>query len=459
MGNRGRNVKYVVALLLTMVMLCGTTPQKVSAKNVDLAEEIQADVKPVSESGELPTDAWFLDDLNSLCEKCPNIFVQTGGRQFYPKDDVSRAESAIMLYRIAGRPPVQDSTASAGRWFDNALCWAHDNGIMMGYGKDDLAADDALTREQLAVVLYRYAQLQEGSAFGRSSTSLASFYDSWRISPWAYEAMQWAVSSGIMQGNGNDLLRPRANTTQAEIISALSRFLDGGVANSGEKSIPETEPIFHPKFLTVESTRLIDAPFIDQREKYPTGCESVSSVMALQYLGVDITPEAFIDTYLPIGNAPYYDIYGQLWGCDPLQAFPGSPYSYGGWGCYSPVIYKSLKGALADCDTAHNFTVKELVGCSLEGICSDYIDNGVPVVLWATVGMAAPQLSTSFLVEGSGNYFTWVYPLHCLLLVGRDDGGYYFNDPLSGKAVRYTRESAEQAYRGLGQQAILVLPV
>ena len=181
--------------------------------------------------------------------------------------------------------------------------------------------------------------------------------------------------------------------------------------------------------------------------------------MALQYLGLDITLEAFIDTYLPLGNAPYYDSRGQLWGCNPLQAFPGSPYSYSGWGCYSPVIRKSLEDFLHEYKGSAPLTVKELQGCNLEDLCTKYTDNGVPVILWATVGMTAPQLSTSFFIEDTGESFTWIYPLHCLLLVGRDDGGYYFNDPLSGKAVRYTKESTEQAYRGLKQQAIVVLPV
>ena len=243
-----------------MVLICGTVLQSVSAKNLDSLEEIQADTKLSFISPDVPADAWFRENLENLCEKCPNILMGMSDDPFSPESDVTRAESIVMLYRMAGRPSVQDSAASAGRWYDKALSWAQDAGIMLGCGEDDLAADSALTREQLAVILYRYAQLQGKADFCFSSRSLADFYDSWRISPWASGAMQWAVSSGIIQGNGNSLLRPTDNTTQAEIISALSRYLADDMTNGKEKTIQGTEPIFLPKFITVESTQLIDAP-------------------------------------------------------------------------------------------------------------------------------------------------------------------------------------------------------
>lgn len=147
----------------------------------------------------MPTDVWFRDDLESLFEKHPNILVKTGSEEFTPESDVTRVESIVMLYRMAGRPSVQDSDASAGRWYDKALSWAQDAGIMLGCGEANLAAGSVLTRGQLAVILYRYAQLQGKADFHSSSGSLASFYDSWRISSWAYEAMQWAVSITILQ--------------------------------------------------------------------------------------------------------------------------------------------------------------------------------------------------------------------------------------------------------------------
>ena len=99
-----------------------------------------------------------------------------------------------------------------------------------------------------------------------------------------------------------------------------------------------------------EMPGVIDAPFIDQRDKYPTGCESVTAVMALQYAGVDITVEEFIDNYLPQGNAPYTREDGTLVGADPWKVFLGSPYEESGWGCYAPVITGALEQLLQEAD-------------------------------------------------------------------------------------------------------------
>ena len=81
-----------------------------------------------------------------------------------------------------------------------------------------------------------------------------------------------------------------------------------------------------PKKLTqpkpsITPTKLLNVPFIDQRKKYPTGCESISAVMALQYLGISISPETFIDNYLDKGRTPYSDESGNLFGDDPRKVF------------------------------------------------------------------------------------------------------------------------------------------
>lgn len=127
-----------------------------------------------------------------------------------------------------------------------------------------------------------------------------------------------------------------------------------------------------------EMPGVIDAPFIDQRDKYPTGCESVTAVMALQYAGVDITVEEFIDNYLPQGNAPYTREDGTLVGADPWKVFLGSPYEESGWGCYAPVITGALEQLLQD-RGLEGLSVQELEGESLDKLCREYIDAGTAV--------------------------------------------------------------------------------
>ncbi len=201
----------------------------------------------------------------------------------------------------------------------------------------------------------------------------------------------------------------------------------------------------------------LDVPFLDQRDSFPTGCESVCAVMVLQYYGADVTVDEFIDGYLPLGDAPHWDVEGNYVGCDPRKAFPGNPRTEGGWGCWAPVIEDSLERLLRDRPEL-SLSVKELQGASLEELCKTYVEAGVPVLVWATIDMEEPWASDTFLLEDTGEEFTWLYPLHCLVLVGRDEKNYYFNAPLAGKSVPYSRAASESAYQGLGEQAVVLLP-
>ena len=200
----------------------------------------------------------------------------------------------------------------------------------------------------------------------------------------------------------------------------------------------------------------VDAPYLDQREKYPTGCESVCAVMDLQYYGVDLSVEEFIDNYLPLGDAPHVDGQGNYVGCDPREAFPGNPYEESGWGCYSPVIEKALVRALED-SGRKDLAVARLDGSTLEDLYGRYVSQGVPVLLWATIGMEEPVVSQTFTIQGTGEAFDWVYPMHCLLWVGEAGDSWLFHDPLAGEAAPYRKDRVERAYQGLGCQAVALV--
>lgn len=202
---------------------------------------------------------------------------------------------------------------------------------------------------------------------------------------------------------------------------------------------------------------LLDVPFLDQREEFPTGCESVCAVMALQYWGVEITPDEFIDLYLPRGEAPHWDENGNYVGCDPRKAFPGDPRTEGGWGCYPPVIETALEQLLREREIP-SLSIEALYGQELEELLVNYTDQDIPVLLWATIGMAEPTVSDSFFIEETGEEFLWRYPMHCLVLVGGDESNYCFNEPMAGKDTAYPKEAVEQAYTGLGRQALVLLP-
>lgn len=220
---------------------------------------------------------------------------------------------------------------------------------------------------------------------------------------------------------------------------------------AGETRIPEIAE------RTEGKSFLLDVPFIDQRESWPTGCESVSAVMVLQYFGAEITVDEFIDGYLPLGDAPWENEEGILVGCDPRLAFSGDPRTEGGWGCYAPVICSSLERLLEE-RPGLRFVVEAPEGLSLEKLCETYVGAGTPVLVWATVGMEPLQSDVTVILEETGEEFTWLYPMHCLLLVGWDETGYYFNDPMAGKQAYYAKTDAERAYEGMGSQAVVLAP-
>lgn len=196
----------------------------------------------------------------------------------------------------------------------------------------------------------------------------------------------------------------------------------------------------------------LKAEYLSQLPELPTGCEAVAAVMALRFAGVETEPLAFVEDYLPLGDAPHWEG-EELVGCDPRLAFPGDPRSESGWGCYAPVIRRAMEALLADRDES-GLAVHDLCGSSLAELCRDWVGNGVPVLVWGTIGMAEPEEDAVFRIEGTDETFQWLYPLHCLLLIGWDETGYLFHDPLAGENLHYSAADAERSYTALGCQAL-----
>ena len=148
-------------------------------------------------------------------------------------------------------------------------------------------------------------------------------------------------------------------------------------------------------------------------------------------------------------------------GPDPSLVYCGNPRLSSGWGCYSPVIVNALNKFI----NTNQYTVTSLNGKTLNELCSIYIDNNIPVIVWATVGMIDSSASRYYAnwTTASGKSISYNKKLHCLLLVGYDENYYYFNDPMHMNAdgtsyTGYSKTSVENAYSILNQQAIVVSP-
>ncbi len=173
----------------------------------------------------------------------------------------------------------------------------------------------------------------------------------------------------------------------------------------------------------------IDVPYLDQSKAAPTGCESVSAVMLLRWLGEDVTIQSFIDRYLDKADFETRD--GELFGPDPREAFAGNPYDPEAMGCYAPVLRRAVERVVGD-----RFEVLDETGTDVETLVRRYIDGeGIPVLLWTTIDLKPYVPGPSWRLTRDGSVFNWRSNEHCLLLVGYDDDHYICNDPWNNHGV------------------------
>ena len=138
------------------------------------------------------------------------------------KRQITRAMLVAILYRAAGATAQEKSTfadVAADAWYTEEVAWAQSEGIINGVGDNCFAPERPVTREEFATILWRYAGKPE------AETAIASFADSENVSDWALDAMNWAVSSGIINGTDGNRLDPQGTTTRAQAAAMLCRFL------------------------------------------------------------------------------------------------------------------------------------------------------------------------------------------------------------------------------------------
>lgn len=202
---------------------------------------------------------------------------------------------------------------------------------------------------------------------------------------------------------------------------------------------------------STENKVLLEVPYLNQND-YPTGCESVSTVMLLRYFDIDIDVDTFIDRYLDCGSISEKS--GALLGPSPNDKFVGDPRQTASYGCWAPVIERALEKLLPK-----RYTVQNLTGSALPQLAEDYLNRQTPLLIWATMDMAEPYPSASWVNEKDGSTVQWLANEHCMVLVGYDDNNYYCNDPYQNNGVvAIPRTLLETRFRQMGYQALAVLP-
>lgn len=173
---------------------------------------------------DVPEDAWYYDAVGYVVEK--KLFVGVSDTEFAPNATMTRGMLTTVLYRFYGSPEVVYSPIFSdvpdGKWYSTGTVWAGMNGVVNGMGDGTFAPLGDLSRQQIAVMLYNYANWLGYDTSARADLSTAP--DGSKVASWAQGAMSWAAASGIIMGDSNGNLTPADPATRAQVAIMLQRF-------------------------------------------------------------------------------------------------------------------------------------------------------------------------------------------------------------------------------------------
>ena len=194
-------------------------------KDIGLSDCPRDESCPMAKFSDADRNAWYHDGVHYCVEN--GLMQGYGNGIFGPNDTLSRAMLVQILYNLENRPAVSGesvfSDVAHSAWYADAVNWAAANGIVEGFGNGQYGPEDDITREQLAAILYRYAQYKNYDVSVGEDTNILSYSDAPEVSEYAVPAMQWACGAGIMEGYG-DVLDPTGNATRAQAATMLMRF-------------------------------------------------------------------------------------------------------------------------------------------------------------------------------------------------------------------------------------------
>ena len=197
-------------------------------KRVVLTVQVKEEPDPVNlPFVDVESGTWYYDEVANVFEK--GLMTGTSETVFAPGDSLSRAQFAVTLYRMENKPEVNYDhhfpDVDDNTWYTDGIAWVSGTGVIIGYADKKFGPADKITREQMAVSLYRYAVMKNYNTDDRADFD--KYEDASQISSFAEEAMQWAVGSGMIKGKfGETILDPQGDVTRAECAVVLTRFLE-----------------------------------------------------------------------------------------------------------------------------------------------------------------------------------------------------------------------------------------
>lgn len=179
--------------------------------------------------GDVKSGDWFYNDVKYVYDK--GMMAGTAADVFAPNATTTRAMIVTILYRLEGSPAVTGTSAfvdvPAGQWYTDAVNWAAANQIVKGTSATTFAPNASITREQMAAILYRYAQYKGYDVTKKAD--LSGYSDNGQVSAYAKDALAWANAAKLINGVTNTTLAPQGNATRAQVSAILHRFCDGVV--------------------------------------------------------------------------------------------------------------------------------------------------------------------------------------------------------------------------------------
>lgn len=201
---------------------------------------------------------------------------------------------------------------------------------------------------------------------------------------------------------------------------------------------------------------IINVPIINQYPELPTGCEITSITEVLNYIGFDVDKVYMQENFLATSYDFYHDeISGLLYGPDPRKVFVGDP-KESGFGCFSPVVADALNSFFTSVES-ENVAIELFE--SDQAALEELLDNGIPVIVWASRNMKPFKYTaeSEWIIEGETETFRWPGNFHVLVLTGYDGGGYYFADTDNREEMAYYQKSAFLTrWQQLGTQAVII---
>ena len=185
------------------------------------------DYCPTATYVDLNIDAWYADSTDFVIAN--GLMNGYSDNTFRPNNTCTRAMIVTILWRLEGSPIVNYAMdfedVDAEQWCTEAVRWAASNKIAEGYGNGKFGTNDAITREQMVTIMWRYAKYKGYDVSVGENTNILSYNDAFEVSEYAIPAMQWACGAGLMRGDGVNLT-PVANATRCQSAALLMRFCE-----------------------------------------------------------------------------------------------------------------------------------------------------------------------------------------------------------------------------------------